>query len=128
VTTGTAVASAATVAVTLPAGYVSQGGLIWMPNNIIPDSGSGVAISQWANANTYCNTATILGQTGWRLPTTAELSALSTSGAMNGQGWTLNFTRSSTPAFAGFHDAVALDNGVVDWADDTSALFVTCVR
>jgi hypothetical protein len=127
-TTGTAVASAATAAVTLPFGYVSQGGLIWMPNNIIPSSGNGVGISHWVNANTYCNTATILGQTGWRLPTTAELSALYMSGVMNDQGWTLGYTWSSTSAGAGTHEMVRLSSGQVISFGDGGFGYVTCVR
>jgi len=64
-TTGTPVVSSATAPIVLPAGYVSQGGLVWMPNNIA---------RTWSAANAYCTGTAILGQTGWRLPTIAELA------------------------------------------------------
>ena len=60
-------------------GFVSQGGLTWMPVTFT---------KTWADANAYCTSFKGLGQTGWRLPTKDELSALYNSGAMNGQGWT----------------------------------------
>lgn len=90
--TYTLVASGAVTVNGLPAGYVAQGGRLWMPNNVVnPPNGW----DTWSNANTYCTTATIQGQTGWRLPTAAELMALYNSGAMNGQGWQLAGTWSS---------------------------------
>jgi hypothetical protein len=109
----------------LPAGYISQGGLIWSPNNAtVPAPG----YADWNTANTYCNTATINGQTGWRLPTPAELSSLYSSGALAGQGWTLLNTWSSTPRVADVHYGVNLGNGNVSWYHDTNYNFVTCVR
>jgi hypothetical protein len=135
-TTGTAVASAATAAVTLPAGYVSQGGLTWMPNNAgsatfggdFNNWGIPGGYTDWNTANTYCTSATILGQTGWRLPTTTELSALYSSGAINAQGWTLAYTWSSTPHGAGGHEDVSLYNGGVNWYFGAYYNYVTCVR
>ena len=127
-TTGTPVVSSATAAVSaapLPAGFVSQGGLTWMPNNIGPWSGG---YTDWNTANTYCTTATILGQTGWRLPTAAELSALYASGAINGQGWTLGGAWSSTPHGAGILEAVDLSYGSVYWDFDANYNYVSCVR
>lgn len=123
-TTGTPVVSAATAAITLPAGYVSQGGLIWMPNNIMPPSGW----ATWPNADAYCTGTTILGQTGWRLPTTAELSSLYSSGAIAGQGWALDGTWSSTPHGAGSHEHVFLNDGYVSWDYDAIGYYVSCVR
>lgn len=79
-TTGTPVVSGATA--TVPA-YVSQAGLTWMPTTGVDGT--------YAQAAALC-AGTINGQTGWRLPTDAELSALYASGAMNGQGWTLGYT------------------------------------
>lgn len=70
------------------------------------------------SANTYCTTTTINGQTGWRMPTTAELSALYTSGAMYGQGWTVDVTWSSTQHGAWGHEHVYLGNGHVAWIGD----------
>jgi hypothetical protein len=103
---------------TLPAGYVSQGGLTWMPVTFY---------DTWTNANAYC-AGTINGQTGWRMPTSAELSALKTSGAMNGQGWTLDWTWSSTANGGGKHFFVGLNDGVVLGTSDLDSLAVTCVR
>ena len=113
--------------VALPAGYLSQGGLTWTPNTIGGWNGGGY--TDWNTANTYCTTSTINGQTGWRLPTTAELSALYTSGAMNGQpGWALDYTWSSTPHGAGRHESVYLNGGGVSWDVDWGIDYVSCVR
>jgi len=99
---------------------VSQGGLTWM--RIDPKGNA------WPEANAYCNNTTINGQTGWRLPTKDELKSLYDSGAMNGQGWTLAYTWSSTPGSAGGHDNVGLHNGGVGANNDTGSNYVTCVR
>jgi len=122
-TTGAPVASSATAAVAaaaLPAGYISQGGLTWMPVTFL---------GTWTNANAYCTNTTINGQTGWRLPTTAELSALYSSGALAGaQGWALYDAWSSTPHGAGGHEGVSLDGGDVGWGNDGWDDYVSCVR
>jgi hypothetical protein len=111
----------------LPAGYISQGGLTWMPNNIGPWTAYGYqGRTDWNTANTYCNTATINGQTGWRLPTQVELSSLYSSGAV-GQGWEDNHTWTSTPDGAGGHYTVYLHDGAGIWWPD-EVPFVTCVR
>jgi hypothetical protein len=112
-----------TTATPLPAGYVVQGGLIWMP----------VTFSDgWINADAYCANTTINGQTGWRMPTQVELSDLYTSGAMNGQGWTLSETWSSTiPNGSGsiyIHYYVSLVNGYIYYLDATKIFYVACVR
>lgn len=107
-----------TTVAALPPGYISQGGLTWMPITVIDN---------WTNANTYCTTTTINGQTGWRLPTTAELTSLSGSGAMNGLG--LGWIWSSTPNGAGRHENVILSPLLIGWdPDTTSASLVSCVR
>jgi hypothetical protein len=93
--------------------------LAWMPVTFF---------DTWTNANTYCTTTTINGQTGWRLPTTAELSALYTSGAMNGQGWTLSYTWSSTPHGAWYREYFDLNIGNVGWTEDVISFYVSCVR
>lgn len=67
-------------------GYISQGGLTWMPISFSKN---------WADANAYCNNTAINGQAGWRLPTTDELKALRASGAMKEQGWKLGTTWAS---------------------------------
>ena len=119
-TTNSVASTTSTVSFTVAAAYVLQGGLTWMPVTFS---------NNWANANAYCTTTTINGQTGWRMPTQAELSALYTSGAMNGQGWTLWIIWSSTVYSAGTHYAVGMVNGAVSWYDDTDVRFyVSCVR
>jgi len=106
-------------------GYVVQGGLTWMPNNIGPWAGG---YTDWNTANTYCTTATINGQTGWRLPTQPELSALYASGAIvAGLGWTKVLTWSSTSYEPGTHSVVDLDGGREYWLRDTFNN-VSCVR
>ena len=103
-----------------PAGFVSQGGLTWMPVNS--------STKNWSQANAYCTNTAINGQTGWRLPTKDELKALYDSGAMKGQGWTLGNTWSSTPGGSGGHDVVGLDSGGVYPFYDSHEIYVTCVR
>jgi hypothetical protein len=103
-----------------PKGFVSQGGLTWMPINSLT--------MNWSDANAYCSNTAINGQNGWRLPTKDELSALYSSGAMNGQGWTLHYTWSSTPGSAGYHYFVYLLNGGVSASSDTGYIYVPCVR
>jgi hypothetical protein len=107
----------------VPAGYVSQGGLIWSPVTSTNYN--------WTQANTYCTSSVLNGQSGWRLPTLFELSGLNSpisegtrsvgglyaSGAFKGQGWTLSAVWSSTPASAG-QDNVGGYNGVF-LADNT---------
>lgn len=66
---------------------VMRGSRAWMPVSFA---------DTWTNANTYCTTTTINGETGWRLPTVFELSDLYTSGVMNEKGWLLSKTWSST--------------------------------
>ena len=102
-----------------PKGYVSRSRLTWMPITFIKN---------WSDANTYCNNTAINGQNGWRLPTKDEMSALYNSGAMNGQGWTLDSTWSSTPFSAGVHFNVFLGNGYVGPGGGTYGHYVTCVR
>jgi hypothetical protein len=101
------------------AGYVVQGGLTWMPVS--------TSIYYYAQATALC-AGTINGQTGWRLPTQLELSALYTSGAMNSQGWTLTSTWSSTPSGAGLHYNVNLYYGYVFSLIDAYSYYVTCVH
>jgi hypothetical protein len=114
----------------LPAGYVSQGGLIWMPNNIGTFSIMGYpAQTDFPGASSYCSSITSLGQTGWRLPTRNELLALYASGAINGQGWTLSNTWSSTGTGTGnvYHD-INLGNGADNWVAGYWESYVTCVH
>ena len=114
----------------LPAGYVSEGVLTWMPISTTKYN--------WTAANTYCTTTTINGQTGWRLPTQAELSAFATylalpdQAVLISQGWTLGYslgsTASSTSAGNYYHFMVDLASGIVNTNFDANSLYVTCVR
>lgn len=116
----------------VPAGYVSQGGLTWMPPQWYGNPGT----SDWTDANSYCTATTINGQTGWRLPTIAELRALCVSGAMVGQGWALGNTWSSTVANSGSYyvyellscPAVSSDMFNLSTNYNSNGELVTCVR
>jgi hypothetical protein len=102
-----------------PKGFVSQGGLTWMPVSFEKN---------WSDANSYCSNTAINGQTGWRLPTKEELSALYNSGAMKDQGWALSYTWSSTPGGSGGHSYVTLGNGSGVSYGDPNDNYVTCVQ
>jgi len=104
--------------VALPAGYVYAAGLTWMPVSSTTYT--------YANAETLCS-GIINGKIDWRLPTQLELSALYSTGAMNGQGWTLSDTWSSTQDGVGIHFFVYLVNGFVNSLNDTNNFYVTCV-
>jgi hypothetical protein len=101
-----------------PTGYVAQGGLIWMKV---------VTTATWTSASAQCNSV-INGQTGWRLPTPAELSALYTSGVMNGHGWSLGATWSSGSNGFGIYSTVSLINGAGNQLSDATPNYVACVR
>jgi len=103
-----------------PTGFVSQGGLTWMPVNF--------STKKWSDANIYCTNTAINGQTGWRLPTKDELQALYDSGTMKGQGWTLGSTWSSMPDSVGWHYYVSLDYGNVGSSSGEYENRLTCVR
>jgi len=103
----------------MPAGYVIQSGVIWMPATFS---------DTWANADTYCANTAINGLTGWRLPTFTELLGLYSSGAMNGQGWTVSATWSSPSVPMGFN-YVNLTDGTNGYGSVTGYSFlVTCVH
>jgi hypothetical protein len=102
-------------------GYVVQGALTWMPVTFG---------NTWPNADAYCTNTTINGQTGWRLPTRAELSALYASGAMSGRGWILSYTWTAEVdgPFGGVHWLVDLVSGQINGFLDSQPFFVTCVK
>jgi len=114
-------------------GYVYAGGLTWMPTSnsaFLPwiDSG-GVG----TGANSYCNSKTINGLTGWRLPTKAEMLGLyavypNNSSVLSAQGWIWLSPWSSTPDGAGSYDIVSLINGGSFATSGTISDYVTCVR
>lgn len=104
--------------------YVTGAGRLWMPV---------ASIDTWNNASAFCSGTTINGQTGWRLPNKFEIDDLYASGLMNGQGWTLNKTWSSTAGLDSAnrpfgHQAIDLSNGAtISYTDDTGAYY-SCVR
>lgn len=120
----------------LPAGFIRQGGLMWTPNTIGSAAfggdfnhvgAGGYAI--WSTANGYCTATTINGQTGWRLPTQSELSALYDSGLADGApSWIADFTWSSTGNGSGQHYYVNLWGGIGGWSPDFIENYVSCVR
>ncbi|MHB1592430.1 MAG: Lcl domain-containing protein, partial [Sulfuricella sp.] len=99
--------------------YVVQGGLTWMPVT---------SLETWPNANSFCASFNGLGQTGWRLPTQPELSALYASRATNGLEWTLGNIWSSTPGSIGGHYLVFMGHGDVSSYFDKFIMHVMCVR
>jgi hypothetical protein len=105
--------------VALPTGFVSQGGLTWMPVSM--------TLYTYAQATTLCS-GTISGLTGWRLPVFTELTALYSSGAMNSQGWNLYSTWSSTPGTTGTHKFLDLAINFQNDGPDGNVIDVTCVR
>jgi hypothetical protein len=103
------------------ANVVVKNSLTWMPVTFS---------ASWVDANAFCTTSVINGQAGWHLPTEFDLSALFATGSMNGQGWSLGRTWSSTggTGVLASHVAVNLATGVAnDQANDNSA-YVACVR
>lgn len=118
--TGNTASASASLTMVLPAGYVSQGGLIWMP---------AMFDLTWSAANAYCQTTLINGLTGWRLPTGPELYALYLSGAMIGQGWNDTFIWSSEPLGINTYVAYDMTTGGGLGLPDASfvSMGVTCV-
>jgi hypothetical protein len=109
------------VAPSSSAKFVTSGSLKWM----------GVTATQhnYADALSFCTNSMIDNQTGWRLPTAAELNNLFSANAITGQGWTVGNTWSSTAGTqAASHRAINLStNDTLNRADTDSAYF-TCVR
>ena len=99
-------------------GFVSQGGLIWMP--------IGESKMNWTEANSYCSNSTINGKI--ECSTSVELNSAYASGVMNGLGWTLNLTWTSTPEGSGSHDAVLLFNSADVAVGDMVNAYMTCVH
>ncbi len=122
------VVTAAFPAATLPAGYITQGGLIWAPIT---------TYGNWNTADATCRASTALGYGAgtWRQPTSAELTALynaRNSGIAPAgwppTGWTSWIgTWSSTDGGGGGHYGVNLIDGVVGWGNDIFTGDVSCV-
>jgi hypothetical protein len=86
-------------------------------------------LDTWSNASAFCSTSTINGQTGWRLPTQAELITLAAPGALSNAGWTLGATWSSSSSLVNAHDTVNLATAaVVSNTTDSSSAYVSCAR
>ena len=112
--TGQCVAPAGT------AGYVAREGLNWMPAT--------VALT-WAQADTYCKTTKIQGQTGWKLPSQFELAALVGSGMLTEKGWAVGDAWTATAGSAAdSHFAVNLASGAANAYPKENKAYVTCVR
>lgn len=124
----------------LPAGYVVQGGLTWTPNTIGGNNLGGKisGTANWTVADDFCRNGTFNDQTGWRLPTITELTSLYNSGPINGEGWLLVRTWSSTVRSSdGKYASFQLSEGRIYYTGLTLAPFfpdvynyyyVTCVR
>jgi hypothetical protein len=98
--------------------FVVKSSITWMPVT---------SIAHWSDANSFCTGTTINGAAGWRLPTEFELADLFASGLMNGQGWALAKTWSSTVSGTA-HLAVDLSNGVSAPQLDSNSAYVACVK
>lgn len=102
-------------------GYVTQGGLVWMP----PVAG----VKNWSDAEAFCTNTAIRGVAGWRLPSQSELAALAGSAALPGQGWPLSDTWTSNPGSAAkTHVAVNLSSKAATPLGDDKTATVTCVK
>lgn len=112
--------STVSFSVVLPAGYVSQGGLTWMPVN---------QQMYYSPAYGYCPATTISGLTGWREPNGSELVNLFNSGAMKGKGWNLGPTWSNaTNPNNGQGLEVDLSNGTQATYPYGTYMWVSCVH
>jgi hypothetical protein len=100
------------------ASFVTKSSLTWMPVAFIQN---------YSDANAFCTTSTINGASGWRLPTEFELVDLYGAGTMNGQGWTLAKTWSSTVSGTA-HLAVDLATGASAPQVDSNGAYVACVK
>lgn len=103
------------------AGYVNQGGLVWMPPS--------ATLRNWADAEAFCANTTIKGLDGWRLPTQVELTAMLGAVALANQGWLLPDTwTSKAGSTAKTHVAVNLSSKAATALGDDKTAAVTCVK
>jgi hypothetical protein len=106
---------------------VDQGGLTWLP--IYPHSRH-----SWSRNRIRCRDYEYYEHDDWRMPTSDELSSLAESGALDGQGWTRDYTWSTREhGFASFYYTVGLAK--TDWVTTLTspkysdrAFYSTCVR
>ena len=85
----------------------------------------------FVNARDFCKESVIDGVTGWRMPTSNELSALQASGAAAGRDWALGYTWSATlgtGSASATHVVVNLASGALEERLDSAGAYVSCVR
>jgi hypothetical protein len=109
---------------TLAVGTITSGGLTWIKPLTVA--------RPWINTETVCADAIIAGQTGWRLPTANELSALIAdkgSIALADAGWPSDWIWTSIPYSSG-HLVVRPSDALVSWGNSADSIrnFATCVR
>lgn len=110
----------ATFSVSVPAGYLASGGLLWL----IPTATQ----QYWSNAKTYCTTGAFAG---WRLPTSVEAKAMALDiGAtrLTSQGWNQSFTWTGTQVSSDSYGVFLNTGGVGAMQGSTNQAYVTCVR
>ena len=104
------------------AATITSGNRIWM----------GVTNSYtYQDAKAFCEGSVIEGQTGWRLPSSAELTALYASAAYAGKNWVLGNTWTGTlgtTASSTSRVTVDLATGTVLERAETAGSYATCVR
>jgi hypothetical protein len=115
-------------------GGSSSGGspsLTWVASNSYAPSGN-----TWSQADSFCNTLTFNTQTGWRLPTQAELTAfakshqIGSSNQYNPGGSVVNVWSSSPSQTQFTHLYVNINDstGTAYQAADSTGYSVYCVR
>ena len=103
------------------AGYISYGGLTWMPYH--------TEWLNWSEADSYCTNTTLIGKTGWRLPTKDELNELYISGVAKNKGWSIALAWTSTPYNSRGHYGVGSKTyDFIDTYNDVNPFRVTCVH
>jgi hypothetical protein len=106
------------------AAMVTVNALAWM-------GVSDANVNTWDKARAFCEGSIIDGSPDWRLPTEAQLKALFDSKAIDGHGWNLGNTWSSTmgtTASSASHIAVDLVTGASMERVDTANAYVSCVH
>jgi uncharacterized protein YajQ (UPF0234 family) len=103
-------------------GYTIQGGLVWAP----PYNFN----ANWLTMNSNCTTASINGQSGWRLPTVAELDSLSyASGPSSFLTWFTTALWASNVPSAGNHNVYDVLTHTIGFYPDASGVTsASCVR
>lgn len=124
----------------LVAGLVGCGGgggggnsapLTWVASNAYAPGGN-----TWTQADSFCSTLILTGQSGWRLPTQPELTAFAKSGQINSSNQyipsgTVIDVWSSSPGqsqFTHLYVNIMDTTGTFYQAADTTGLSVYCVR